>query len=143
LVDLTGDIPIEANARRISPVWAANMDGLTSNELAIAIGLAVLLGVSFGIIGAAAYANWRLRRITAGLDANGTILQQLAHERALYVNELVDLIAETKRLHASAGGVVRKMEELKRAIDASINDTTPFAPLRDLKLKSPEPAFKI
>lgn len=118
------------------------MDSLVSNDLAIALGLAILLGVSLGIMGSAAYANRRLRRITAGLDANGTILQQLAHERALYVNELVDLIAETKRLHDSAGVMLSKMQDLKRAIDASINDTTPFAPLRELKLTPSEPALK-
>jgi hypothetical protein len=103
------------------------MDSLFSNDLAIAAGLALLLGVSLGIMGSAAYANRRLRRITAGLDANGTILQQLAHERALYVNQLVDLIADTERLHRSAGIMLGRMQELKKAIDDSINDAAPFA----------------
>lgn len=112
------------------------MIAFTTEELAVAMGLSILLGASLAIIGSGAYANWRLQRILSGLDANGTILQQLTHERALYVNELVDLVSEMKRVHDSTGGMLRKMEELKGSIDAAVNDTTPLAPLRTLKLKA-------
>lgn len=114
---------------------------MISEPILVALALAVLLGVSIGVWASGIYANWRLRKILSALDPNGAIMRQLNHERALRVNKLYDLVEEMKEVHVSAGGVIRKLDELQLEILSTINEPGALRPLRQIRLNA-EPRYR-
>jgi HAMP domain-containing protein len=112
------------------------MEFALTAPMAVALGLAALLGLSLGVMACGFYANRRLEAALGALDPKGSIAQQLTKERGDYVNQIRDLAKEVSALEKSAGGITRKLEDLTKTINADIDNPETFKPLRDLKLSA-------
>src|SRR5262245_15400396 len=93
-----------------------------------------MLGLSIGIMGSGAYVNWKLGKVWD--QGSKSIFVQLLQDRAEDINELMKSTNELQQLHTSAGGLLRKLTELKGQIERSIDGLGPLR--KELRLDAIE-----
>lgn len=110
---------------------------IPTDAMATTIALAILFGVSIGLMAGGQYVRWRLGKLWDS-GPRGVFLQ-LVNDRAQNVNAVVDIKKKLEDVHKSAGGMLQKLDDLKAEIETSIGGLKPL--LSELKVAANDTQF--